>query len=86
MQITHENGIEKPATVQSCGQIKIYTEIRANFLCILAQNFKFEGPFRMLGFVSNFFFGSSLVATEWDKIVAEIIHTTFVFLRHPNLS
>ena len=39
---------------KSCGQIKIYTEIRANFLCILAQNFKFEGPFRMLGFVSNF--------------------------------
>ena len=29
------------------------------------------------------FFGSSPAATEWDKIVAEIIHTTFVFLGHP---
>ena len=31
--------------------------------------------------LSQIFFGSSLIATEWDKIVAEIIHTTFVFLR-----
>ena len=36
--------------------------------------------------LSQIFFGSSPVATEWDKIVAEIIHTTFVFLRHPNCS
>ena len=34
--------------------------------------------------LSQIFFGSSLIATEWDKIVAEIIHKTFVFLRHPN--
>ena len=34
--------------------------------------------------LSQIFFGSSPIATEWDKIVAEIIHTTFVFLRHPN--
>ena len=33
--------------------------------------------------LSQIFFGSSLIATEWDKIVAEIIHKTFVFLRHP---
>ena len=33
--------------------------------------------------LSQIFFGSSPIATEWDKIVAEIIHTTFVFLRHP---
>ena len=32
--------------------------------------------------LSQIFFGSSLIATEWDKIVAEIIHKTFVFLRH----
>ena len=36
--------------------------------------------------LSQFFFGSSPIATEWDKIVAEIIHTTFVFLRHPKPS
>ena len=28
-------------------------------------------------------FGCSPVATEWDNIVAEIINTTFVVLRHP---
>ena len=33
--------------------------------------------------LSQIFFGSSLIATEWDKIVAEIIHKTFLFLRHP---
>ena len=33
--------------------------------------------------LSQIFFGSSPTATEWDKIVAEIIHKTFVFLRHP---
>ena len=33
--------------------------------------------------LSQIFVGSSLVVREWDKIVAEIIHTTFVFLRHP---
>ena len=33
--------------------------------------------------VSQIFFGSSLGATEWDKTVAEIIHTTFLFLGHP---
>ena len=49
----------------------------------MAQNFnELEGPLRMLGFVS-IFFGSSPAATEWDKIIAEIIHTTFVFLGHP---
>ena len=48
-----------------------------------ARNFnQLEGPLRMLRFVSNFF-GSSPIATEWDKIVAEIINTTFVFLGHP---
>ena len=31
----------------------------------------------------QFVVGSSPVASEWDKIVAEIIHTTFVFLGHP---
>ena len=36
----------------------------------------------MLGFVSNFV-GVSPVATDWDKTVAEIIHTPFVFLGHP---
>ena len=35
--------------------------------------------------LSQIFFGSSLIATEWDKIVAEIIHKTFVFLRHPSV-
>ena len=34
--------------------------------------------------LSEIFFGSSPVVTEWDKIVAVIIHTTFVFLGHPN--
>ena len=33
--------------------------------------------------LSQFFFGSSPTATEWDKIVTEIIHKTLVFLRHP---
>ena len=33
--------------------------------------------------LSQIFFGSSLIATEWDKIVAETIHKTFVSLRHP---
>ena len=28
-------------------------------------------------------FGSSPIATEWDRIVAKIIHTAFVFLGHP---
>ena len=32
MQITHENKIEKAATVKSYRQNKIYTEIRANFV------------------------------------------------------
>ena len=35
--------------------------------------------------LSQIFLGSSLGATEWDKTVAEIIYTTFVFLGHPNL-
>ena len=30
------------------------------------------------------FFGSSPTLMEWDKIVAEIISATFVFLGHPN--
>ena len=34
--------------------------------------------------LSQIFFGSSPTGIEWDKIVAEIIITTFVFLRHPN--
>ena len=34
--------------------------------------------------LSQIFFGSSPVATDWDKTVAEIIHTTFVFLGHPS--
>ena len=77
--------LKKLQRFKSYGQIKIYTEIRAIFLCIMAQNFnELEGPLRMLRFVS-IFFGSSPIATEWDKIVAEIIHTTFVFLRHPNV-
>ena len=33
--------------------------------------------------LSQIFFGSSPIGIEWDKIVAEIIITTFVFLRHP---
>ena len=33
--------------------------------------------------LSQIFFGSSPTGIEWDKIVAEIIITTFVFLRHP---
>ena len=33
--------------------------------------------------LSKIFFGSSPTGKEWDKIVAEIIITTFVFLRHP---
>ena len=37
----------------------------------------------MLGLVS-IFFGSLPAPTEWDKIVAEIVRTTFVFLGHPN--
>ena len=62
MQITHENIIEKLQRLKSYGRIKIYTEIRANFLFIMAQHFnELEGPLRMVGFVS--FFGSSLIAT-----------------------
>ena len=34
--------------------------------------------------LSENLFGSSPVATQWDKIVAEIFHTTFVFLGHPD--
>ena len=34
--------------------------------------------------LSQIFFGSSPTGIEWDKVVAEIIITTFVFLRHPN--
>ena len=30
------------------------------------------------------FFGSSPTLMEWDKIIAEIINATFVFLGHPN--
>ena len=75
--------LKKLQRFKSYGQKKIYTEIRAIFLCILTQNFnQLEGPLKKLRFVSNFF-GSSPIATEWDKIVAEIIHTTFVFLGHP---
>ena len=33
--------------------------------------------------LSQILFGSSPIATDWDKTVAEIIHTTFVFLGHP---
>ena len=33
--------------------------------------------------LSQIFFGSSPIGIEWDKIVAEIIITTFVFLGHP---
>ena len=77
--------LKKLQQLKSYGQIKIFTEIRAIFPCILIQNFnELEGPLWMLRFVS-IFFGSSSVATECDKIVAEIIHTTFVFMRHPPL-
>ena len=31
------------------------------------------------------FFGCFLGATEWEKTVAEIIHTAFVFLGHPRV-
>ena len=52
IQITHENGIEKLQRFKSYGQIKIFTEIRAKFLCNFPQNFnELEGPLRMLGFV-----------------------------------
>ena len=48
--------LKKLQRLKSYGQIKIYTEIRANFLCISAQNSnEFEGPLRMLQFVSNSF-------------------------------
>ena len=41
--------LKKLQRLKSYRQIKIYTEIRANFLCILAQNFnKLEGPLRVL--------------------------------------
>ena len=33
--------------------------------------------------LSQNFFGSSPTVVEWDKIVAEIINTTFVFMGHP---
>ena len=33
--------------------------------------------------LSQTFFGSSPTGIKWDKIVTEIIITTFVFLRHP---
>ena len=47
--------LKKLHRFKSYCQIKIYSEIRAIFLCILAQNFtELEGPFRMLVFVSNF--------------------------------
>ena len=48
--------LKKLQRFKSYGQIKIYTEIRAIFLCILAQNYhELEGPLRMLGFVSKMF-------------------------------
>ena len=48
--------LKKLQRFKSYGQKKIYTEIRAIFLCILARNFnELEGPLRMLRFVSNFF-------------------------------
>ena len=48
--------LKKLQRFKSYGQIKIYTEIRAIFLCILARNFnELEGPLRMIRFVSNFF-------------------------------
>ena len=44
--------LKKLQQFKSYGQIKIYTEIRAIFLCILAQNLnELLGPLRMLGFV-----------------------------------
>ena len=53
--------LKKLQRLKSYGQIKIHTEIRAYFLCIMAQNFnELEGPLSMLGFVS-IFFGSSPV-------------------------
>ena len=77
--------LKKMQWFKSYSRIKIFTVIRAIFLSILTQNFnELEGPLRMLGFVSNFFC-SPPEATEWDKIVADIIHTTFVFLEHPNI-
>ena len=33
--------------------------------------------------LSQIFFGSSPTAIYWDKIGADIINTTFVFLGHP---
>ena len=33
--------------------------------------------------LSAIFFGSSPADTKWDKIVAEIIQTIFIFLGHP---
>ena len=36
--------------------------------------------------MSQFFFDSSPAFIEWDKTVAEIINTTFVFLGHPTVS
>ena len=36
--------------------------------------------------LSQIFFGSSPTGIEWDKIVAGIIITTFVFLGHPRTS
>ena len=71
--------LKKLHRFKSYCQIKINTEIRAIFLCILAQNFNPLG----CSDLSKIFVGSSLVVTERDKIVAEIIHTTFVFLGHP---
>ena len=72
---------KKLQRLKSYGQIKIYDEIMTYFPSILAQNFnELVGPLRMLGFVSKIF-GSSLGATEWDKTVAEIIHTVFVFFK-----
>ena len=35
--------------------------------------------------LSQIFFGSLPTGIEWDKIVAEIIITTFVFSGHPTL-
>ena len=50
-----ETELKKLQRFKSYGQIKIFTEIRANFLCIFALSFnKLEGPLRMLGFVSIF--------------------------------
>ena len=36
--------------------------------------------------MSKKFFGSSPTLIEWDKLVAEIIDTTFVFMGHPNVT